>query len=79
MLKVFPDEYNIFPKTWCLPSNYAEALNYSLKSKGKTFIIKPAASAQGKGIYLSQSLQDINQMDGMICQMYTRMFQNSNF
>lgn len=23
MLKIFPDEYDIFPKTWSLPSNYA--------------------------------------------------------
>lgn len=44
MLKVFPEEYNIFPKTWSLPSNYSEALNYSLKHKHKTYIIKPAAA-----------------------------------
>lgn len=71
MLKLFPEEYNIFPKTWSLPSNYAEALNYSLKHKNKTYIIKPAAAAQGRGIYLTQSLKDIN-MDGMICQVYLK-------
>lgn len=71
MLKVFPEEYNIFPKTWSLPSNYAEALSYSLKHKNKTYIIKPAASAQGKGIFLTQSLKDI-QTDGMVCQVYLK-------
>lgn len=71
MLKVFPEEYNIFPKTWSLPSNYAEALNYSLKNKNRTYIIKPAAAAQGRGIFLTQSLKDI-QMDGMVCQLYVK-------
>ncbi|XP_037046574.1 tubulin polyglutamylase ttll6-like [Bradysia coprophila] len=71
MLKVFPEEYNIFPKTWSLPSNYADALNYSLKHKNRTYIIKPAAAAQGRGIYLTQNLKDIN-MDGMICQVYLK-------
>ncbi len=71
MLKIFPQEYNIFPKTWSLPSNYADALNYSLKHKNKTYIIKPASAAQGRGIYLTQSLKDI-QMDGMVCQVYLK-------
>lgn len=44
MLKIFPEEYNIFPKTWSLPTNYADALNYSLKHKHITYIIKPAAA-----------------------------------
>lgn len=72
MLKVFPDDYHFFPKTWVFPANYADALTYGMKNKNKTFIIKPAASAQGKGIYLTQNLQDVNQMEGMICQLYLR-------
>lgn len=71
MLKLFPEEFNFFPKTWTLPSNYAEALNYSLKHKHKTYIIKPASAAQGRGIFLTQSLKDI-QMDGMVCQLYVK-------
>ncbi|KAJ6644550.1 Tubulin polyglutamylase ttll6 [Pseudolycoriella hygida] len=71
MQKMFPDEYNIFPKTWSLPSNYADALNYSLKNKNTTFIIKPASGAQGRGIFLTKSLKDVH-MDGMICQIYLK-------
>lgn len=71
MLKIFPDSYNFFPKTWSLPSNYADALNYSLKNKNKTYIVKPAAAAQGRGIFLTQTLKDIH-MDGMVCQIYLK-------
>jgi hypothetical protein len=27
MLKIFPDDYNIFPKTWCFPAEYVLILS----------------------------------------------------
>lgn len=47
MYKVFPEEYNFFPKTWVLPSestdlrsHWIRNLNNSKKSK-ITYIVKP--------------------------------------
>ena len=51
--KEFPEEYSFVPKTWILPSDYSQLINYGkdLKSrkKTKTFIVKPANGAQGHG------------------------------
>ncbi|XP_059047836.1 tubulin polyglutamylase TTLL13-like [Achroia grisella] len=70
MQKIYPKEYNFFPKTWCLPADFGEALNYSKSRKTKTFIIKPECGSQGRGIYLTKSLKDIKPTDKLICQVY---------
>ncbi|KAH9632836.1 hypothetical protein HF086_005891 [Spodoptera exigua] len=70
MQKIYPKEYNFFPKTWCLPADFGEALNYSKSRKNKTFIIKPECGSQGRGIYLTKSLRDIKPTDKLICQVY---------
>lgn len=54
MQKYFPKDYSFFPKTWLLPADlksFKEQFNYR---KAKTFIIKPEASCQGKGIFLTR-------------------------
>ncbi|XP_047996439.1 tubulin polyglutamylase TTLL13-like isoform X2 [Leguminivora glycinivorella] len=70
MQKIYPKEYNFFPKTWCLPADFGEALTYSKSRKNKTFIIKPECGSQGRGIYLTKSLKDIKPTDKLICQVY---------
>ncbi|XP_067615341.1 tubulin polyglutamylase TTLL13 isoform X3 [Eurosta solidaginis] len=73
MLKLFPHEYKIFPKTWIFPADYGDALNYSLnniKNKARTFIIKPDSGAMGRGIWLTNDLKSINPSERMICQTY---------
>ncbi|CAG4935118.1 unnamed protein product [Colias eurytheme] len=70
MQKIYPKEYNFFPKTWCLPADFGDALNYSKSRKNKTFIIKPECGSQGRGIYLTKSLKDIKPTDKLICQVY---------
>ncbi|XP_075146354.1 tubulin tyrosine ligase-like 6B isoform X2 [Haematobia irritans] len=71
MLKLYPKDYKIFPKTWIFPADYGEAVNYcNNSSKQKTFIIKPDAGAQGRGIWLTNDLRGINPTDRMICQTY---------
>ncbi|KAI8434175.1 hypothetical protein MSG28_012291 [Choristoneura fumiferana] len=70
MQKIYPKEYNFFPKTWCLPADFGEALNYSKSRKNKTFIIKPECGSQGRGIYLTKSLKEIKPTDKLICQVY---------
>ncbi|CAH8482830.1 unnamed protein product [Dicrocoelium dendriticum] len=70
MAKMFPKDYAIFPKTWCLPSDWNELQNYARKRKSKTYIFKPDTGCQGRGIYLTKSVKDMRPMDNMICQVY---------
>ncbi|XP_018799370.1 PREDICTED: tubulin polyglutamylase TTLL13P isoform X1 [Bactrocera latifrons] len=73
MLKLFPRDYKIFPKTWIFPADYGDALNYAnnnYKNKARTFIIKPDSGAMGRGIWLTNDLKSINPSERMICQTY---------
>lgn len=70
MSKLYPKDYNFFPKTWCLPADLGDALNYSRLRKNKTFILKPDAGSQGRGIYITKTLKDIKPTEKMICQVY---------
>ncbi|XP_017092158.2 tubulin polyglutamylase TTLL13 isoform X1 [Drosophila bipectinata] len=69
MLKLYPHDYKIFPKTWMLPADYGDALNYSLNHK-RTFILKPDSGAQGRGIWLTNDLKTIGPHERLICQTY---------
>ncbi|XP_012277454.1 tubulin polyglutamylase TTLL13P isoform X2 [Orussus abietinus] len=70
MLKMFPKDYNFFPKTWCLPADHGDAIAYAKLKRSKTFIIKPDTGCQGRGIYLTKHLKDVKPYDRMICQVY---------
>uniref|UniRef100_A0A336K229 CSON011099 protein n=1 Tax=Culicoides sonorensis TaxID=179676 RepID=A0A336K229_CULSO len=70
MLKLFPTDYQIFPKTWCFPADYGDAMNYSRRFKNKTFILKPDHSSQGKGIWLTKNLKEVDPTERLICQIY---------
>ncbi|MBN3308926.1 TTLL6 polyglutamylase, partial [Amia calva] len=70
MLKLFPKDYVIFPKTWCLPSDYIDFQAYCRTKKNKTFICKPDSGCQGKGIYITRNLRDISPDEHIICQNY---------
>ncbi|XP_012256315.2 tubulin polyglutamylase TTLL13-like isoform X2 [Athalia rosae] len=70
MLRLFPKDYNFFPKTWCLPADHGEAIAYAKLRKAKTFIVKPDTGCQGRGIYLTKNLKDVKPYDRMICQVY---------
>lgn len=70
MLKQFPDSYQIFPKTWCFPADYSEAIKYADRHPRKTYILKPYHGAQGHGISLVRCFKDINPEDKVICQVY---------
>jgi tubulin polyglutamylase TTLL6/13 len=62
MAKQFPKEYKFFPKTYLLPAEYGEFKNSFTNAK-PVYIIKPEASCQGKGIFLSVSHEDVNPED----------------
>ncbi|XP_034414653.1 tubulin polyglutamylase ttll6 [Cyclopterus lumpus] len=70
MFKLFPKDYNIFPRTWCLPADYSDFQAYTRTKKSKTYICKPDTGCQGKGIVISRSSKDIQAGEHMICQVY---------
>lgn len=53
-----------------MPSDLQRFRNHILKNKGKTFIIKPEASSQGRGIYLIKRVEDIKEINHSIAQNY---------
>eukprot|EP01012_Entosiphon_sulcatum_P029933 TRINITY_DN3668_c0_g1_i1.p1 TRINITY_DN3668_c0_g1~~TRINITY_DN3668_c0_g1_i1.p1 ORF type:complete len:718 (-),score=132.72 TRINITY_DN3668_c0_g1_i1:89-2242(-) len=60
MKKVCPAHFKFFPNTWCLPAEVNQFRKYlAALHKKKTFIIKPSAGCQGKGIMLTRSPMDI--------------------
>ncbi|XP_019327911.1 PREDICTED: tubulin polyglutamylase TTLL6 [Aptenodytes forsteri] len=70
MLRLFPKEYNIFPRTWCLPADYGDFQAYRRARKNRTFICKPDSSCQGRGIFITRNPEEIKHGERMICQQY---------
>ncbi|XP_033341982.2 tubulin polyglutamylase TTLL13 isoform X7 [Megalopta genalis] len=70
MLKLYPRDYNFFPKTWCFPADHGEAMAYAKLRRSKTFIVKPDTGCQGRGIFLTRNLKDAKPTERMICQVY---------
>lgn len=59
MRKKASDDYNFFPLTWNIPSDYNELKAYhetKPKGKSRTYIVKPESMSQGKGIFLTKKL-----------------------
>ena len=52
MRRAFPQQYDYFPRTWVLPADFGDFIEYASSSKSKVFICKPENSCQGKGIRL---------------------------
>jgi hypothetical protein len=51
--RIFPKTFGFFPKTWILPNDKTEFLNYvKTKRNSSTYIAKPDHGCQGKGIYI---------------------------
>jgi tubulin polyglutamylase TTLL6/13 len=73
MIKCFPEEFNFTPSTWILPSEFSDLRkqfeNLS-KNKKRTFIVKPAASCQGRGIFLTRNIEDLTPFDHYVVQRY---------
>nr|XP_020473570.1 probable tubulin polyglutamylase TTLL9 isoform X2 [Monopterus albus] len=51
--------WDFFPCTFALPSEYHLFVEEFKRSPGSTWIMKPAAKSQGKGIFLFRKLKDI--------------------
>lgn len=70
MIKLFPKEYNVFPKSWCLPADYGDLQAYSRAKRHKTYILKPESGCQGKGIWVTKNTKEIKAHEHMLCQVY---------
>ncbi|VFV40748.1 tubulin polyglutamylase ttll13 [Lynx pardinus] len=70
MQKLYPTEYNIFPRTWCLPADYGDFQSYGRQRKTRTYICKPDSGCQGRGIFITRSPREIKPGEHMICQQY---------
>lgn len=72
--KKFPREYDFSPRTWTLPLEYndfRQQFNQSGQSN-KTYIIKPDAGCQGRGVYLTKQLDKISGTECQVAQRYIR-------
>ena len=68
MRREFPKEYDFHPTTHVLPQDYG-AFKTLFPSSGQskvTYIIKPSGGAQGKGIFLTRRLEDVENL-GTVC------------
>jgi len=70
MQRVHPEDYSFFPRTWLMPAEQAELRLFLQKSKGKTLIVKPEASCQGRGIFLAKRIEDISALERYVVQQY---------
>ncbi|XP_075245749.1 tubulin polyglutamylase ttll6-like isoform X2 [Convolutriloba macropyga] len=70
MVKLFPKDYAIFPKSWCLPADFGDFQAYTRQKKNKTYILKPESGSQGKGIWICKNPKEIKPNEHSVCQQY---------
>ena len=72
MEKVYKEDFKITPKTWNLPYEYNDLKNYIKQKKVVSMIVKPEASCQGKGIFITRRIAEINKEERAVVQRYMR-------
>lgn len=76
MRKRFDKEYNFYPRTWMLPSEMTEFKSYYSSNTHEkqhskaVYIVKPEASCQGKGIFLTRNINEIELTEHCVVQRY---------
>lgn len=68
--KIFPDEYDFFPRTWVVPCDMGDLKAYMQSKKNSYFIVKPEASCQGRGIFLTKKYEEIDTQEKHVIQEY---------
>ena len=68
--KVCPQDFGFFPKTWLLPQDAKDFKAQFNQKKAKTFIVKPEASCQGKGIFLTRNFDWLQAGEHYVAQRY---------
>ena len=67
MKKKYPIDYDFFPRSFVLPVQAEELRTFlSTTSPKPTLIVKPSASSQGKGIFLTKRLDNIDTAQNII-------------
>ena len=77
MRKVYPKEYDFYPRTFMLPYQMEELRSYAERRHEKegvkpVFIAKPEASCQGKGIFLVKKIDQLCNETHSIVQEYLK-------
>jgi tubulin polyglutamylase TTLL6/13 len=76
MRKHLPHEYNFTPRTWLLPHQldelkaHSQALEEKNKKNKPAYIVKPEASCQGRGIYMTKKVDGFGPTDHCVVQEY---------
>lgn len=70
--KIHPEAYDFFPRTWLIPAELGDFRNQFGKKPAKTFILKPEASCQGRGIFLTKDINDIEIGARYVAQEYIK-------
>ncbi|RYH19914.1 hypothetical protein EON65_25230 [archaeon] len=76
MQRMFPKEYSFYPRTWILPSELND-FRTQFDSNGvslnnKIFIIKPDAGCQGRGIFLTRTMDNVPVTENVVAQVYIK-------
>ena len=71
LAKALPADFGFFPPSFNLPADLDALRAWVSPLKRKpTLIVKPDAGCQGKGIFLTKSLDDLSQVEGCVAQQY---------
>ncbi|OMJ90758.1 hypothetical protein SteCoe_6836 [Stentor coeruleus] len=68
----FPKDYGFFPRTWVFPSHSSELKQHLQQSKHKYMIVKPEKSCQGKGIFFTNRIEELNPSQRYVVQNYIK-------
>eukprot|EP00826_Nyctotherus_ovalis_P057570 TRINITY_DN787_c0_g1_i8.p1 TRINITY_DN787_c0_g1~~TRINITY_DN787_c0_g1_i8.p1 ORF type:complete len:464 (+),score=125.20 TRINITY_DN787_c0_g1_i8:423-1814(+) len=72
MRRAFRRDYSFFPSTWALPAQRKELQEEIARDGGKTYIVKPEALSQGKGIFLTRTLAKVPHNERCVVQRYIK-------
>lgn len=76
MQKLFPKEYSFYPRTWVLPGEMADFRQqfdgHGNSLGNKIFIIKPDAGCQGRGIFLTRTIENVPFNENVVAQVYIK-------
>lgn len=68
--------FNILPETFVIPRDYSAFAAYTVQMRqfdtAQVWIVKPAASSRGRGIYLIQEFTELTPNESLVVQRYIK-------